>query len=157
MDLYLKQKVFSLRTRFDVYDATEAVVFQVVGEFALGARLHVLNSQGQEVAFIRQRLFSFLPCYEIELPGWPPATLFKRWTIFRQSFDIDDWGWQAEGDFLAHEYSLLNESQTLMTVSKAWLTWGDSYHLNIAANADPLACVCCLLAMDMAMAQSDNN
>jgi uncharacterized protein YxjI len=98
-----------------------------------------------------------LPRYQIEIPGWPPAVLTKHFTLFKSAFSLDAWGWQAEGDFFAHEYTLSDDTHPLMTVSKAWFSWGDSYQLSLADDANPLACVCSLLAMDMAIAQSERN
>lgn len=50
MKLYIKQKVFSLTSRFTVKDENGDDRYFVEGEFfSLRGRLHILNAQGEEI------------------------------------------------------------------------------------------------------------
>ena len=70
MKLYIKQKVFSFKDKFNIYDERGEIKYTAEGEiFTLGKKLHITDTNGQEVIFIRQRLLTFLPKYEISLPG----------------------------------------------------------------------------------------
>ena len=62
MKLYIRQKVFSWRDQFTVKDANGADRYYVEGEiFSWGKKFHVYDLRGDEVAFIQQRLLTFLP------------------------------------------------------------------------------------------------
>ena len=64
MNLYIKQKVFSWKDRFSVFDENQNICFTAESEFfSLGKKLHLYDSMHREAAFIRQKLLSFLPKY----------------------------------------------------------------------------------------------
>lgn len=157
MHVYMKQKVFSFRTRFSIFDGEQQPVYQVTGEFSFGTRLHIADSQGHEVAMIRQKLLTFRPRYELDVYGKPPAMLVQYFSLFKSRFEIEGWGWSAEGNFTGHEFVVADEQGTLMSVSKEWFSWGDSYSLDIADRADPVGCICAMLAIDMAIASASRS
>ena len=48
MKLYIKQRIFSLRDKYHVWDETGTPVFYVEGEvFTLGAKIHIYDMTGQ--------------------------------------------------------------------------------------------------------------
>lgn len=155
MKLYIKQQVFSWKDRFTVGDEAGNIVFEAQGElFSWGRKLHVYNNSMQEVAFIRQKLMSFMPCYYIDIQGQEVCRIVKAFTFFSNNYRIEGIPWSVEGDFLAHEYRLHDGYTTLMQMSKKWFTWGDSYELDIPNPNDALHCLCIALAIDCAMADS---
>ena len=148
MRLYIKQKVFSWRDKFAVKDEAGNDRWFAQGEvFTLGRKLHVCDVNGVEVAFIRQKLFSFLPRYFIEIGG-VECELVKEFTILRQKYTIRNLDWTIDGNFLAHEYAVSGASGDVMRISKAWMTWGDSYELDITDPQNELFCLCLALAID---------
>lgn len=154
MKFYMKQQPFSLRNRFAIRDESERDILAVEGElFTWGAKLHVYDINGGEVAFIRQQVPSLRPRYFIEINGQEIGCVVQRFALIGTSFDIDGLGWAAEGHFGAHEFVVAdNNNQTIMTVQKAWFTWGDSYEMEIADQNNVLAAICVMLAIDMAAA-----
>ena len=106
---------------------------------------------------IRQKLLTFRPRYELEVYGQQPALLVQYFALFKTRFEIEGWGWSAEGNFTGHEFVIADEEGILMSVSKEWFTWGDSYVLDIAERADPVGCVCVMLAIDMVIAAANRS
>jgi uncharacterized protein YxjI len=159
MRLYLKQKVFSWRDRFAVKDEEGSDRFAVEGEiFTWGKKLHVYNASGMEVAFIRQKVWSWLPKYFIEIDGRVVCEVVKEITFFKQKYRLEGLSWQLEGDFWAHEYSLEEKyGKQIMRLSKKWFSWGDSYELDIADSQNELLCLCIALAVDCALSQQSQN
>jgi len=156
MKLYMKQKVFSWRDRFFVKDESGNDRYSVQGEIlSLGKRLHVYDSDGAEVAFISQKLMSWLPRFFVEINGRLACTIVKEFTLFRQSYRVEGLPWHLTGDFWAHEYSLTENGREIMRLSKKWFTWGDSYEMNIADSQNALMCLCIALAVDCALAMQD--
>jgi len=148
MNLYMKQKVFSWRDKFAVKDEAERDRWFAQGEiFTLGRKLHVYDAAGAEVAFIRQKLLSFLPRYYIEIGG-REYEFVKELTLLRPRYTIRNLDWSVEGNFFEHDYAVSDSRGEVMRISKAWFTWGDSYELAIADPQNELLCLCVALAID---------
>jgi uncharacterized protein YxjI len=148
MKLYIKQKVFSWRDSFAVWDEQECERWFAKGEvFSWGRKLHVYDSGGTEQAFIRQKMLSFLPRYFIEIGG-DVYTLVKEFTLLTPRFRLENTDWSMGGDFWAHEYEIFDSSECIMRMSKHWFTWGDSYELDIPREENELLALCTALAVD---------
>ncbi|MCL1820688.1 MAG: LURP-one-related family protein [Oscillospiraceae bacterium] len=153
MKLYVKQKVFSWRDRFFVKDENGSDRYAVEGEIlSLGKKLHVYDMNGTEVAFIRQKVMSWLPRFFVEVNGRVVCTIVKELTLFKQRYRLEGLPWHLDGDFWAHEYSLVENNRQIMRLSKKWFSWGDSYELDIADPQNELMCLCVALAVDCALA-----
>lgn len=156
MRLYIKQKVFSWRDRFAVWDEQEQERWFAQGElFSWGRKLHICDAGGSEAAFIRQKLMSFLPRYFIEIGG-NVYTLAKEFTFFRPRYRLEGSPWTMSGNFLAHEYEVTDGTEYVMRMSKHWFTWGDSYELDIPHPEDELLALCVALAVDCMNADANN-
>ena len=154
MKLYIKQRVFSWRDRFIIKDEGGNDRYSAEGEFfTWGKKLHIYETSGAEVAFIRQKVLSFLPRFFVEIGGREICEIVKEFTFFRQSYRIAGLPWHLSGDIWAHEYSLDDSNgRQIMQMSKKWFTWGDSYELDITDAQNELPCLCVALAVDCAMA-----
>lgn len=138
MRLYMKQKVFSWGDKFKIYDEFENICYLVEGEiFTWGKKLHVYDRAGREVAFIHEKVFSFLPKYYISHDGIDVAEVIKEFTFLTQRYRVNGPGWNVSGDFWAHEYEITDGSQVVASVSKRWFTWGDTYEIDIHDCIDP--------------------
>ena len=148
MKLYIKQQVFSWRDRFAVKDEGETDRWFAQGEiFSWGRKLHIYDAFGQEAAFVRQKLMTFLPRYFIELGGAEYAVK-KEFTLLHPRFSIEGVPWEMSGDAWAHEYELYDSVGPIMRMSKHWFTWGDSYELDIPNPAHELLCLSIALTVD---------
>ena len=158
MKLYMKEKVFSWNDRFTVKDENGWDKYYVEGEFiSLGKKLHLLNIHGEEVAFIEQQLFTFLPKFAVYMRGRRIAEIRKEFTFFIQRYVIDGLGWEVEGDVWAHEYEIRKNGRPIVSISKEWLTWGDSYCLDIRDPADEILALAVVLTIDCVVEASNNH
>lgn len=148
--LYMKQKVFSLRDRFTIKDEAEQDRYYVEGEiFTIGKKLHICDMGGNEVAFVQQKVFSFLPRFFVFVNGVQVAEIVKEFTFLRPRYRIDGPSWRVEGDFWAHDYDILDANgSSVVGVHKVWLSWGDSYELDIARREDEVQALATVLAID---------
>ena len=152
MKLYIRQKVFSWGDRFTVKDAAGRDRYVVQGEvFSLGKKLHVYDANGTEAALIQQKLFSFLPRFFVYIGGRQAAEIVKEFSLLFPRYRVDGPGWSVDGQFLAHEYEIRQGSRTVATISKQWMTWGDSYELDIVNPADEVMALAVVLAIDAVM------
>ncbi len=158
MKYYVKQKVFSWGDKFRIYDENQNDRYYVQGEvFSFGKKLHLYNPGGTELAFIHQKVFSFLPRFFISRNGVDVAQVVKEFTLFRHEYTVEGLGWTVSGDFLAHDYDIKADGRTVAVISKHWFTWGDTYEINIADDADEIMALCVVLVIDAVIAQANNN
>lgn len=158
MKLYMKQKVFSWKDRFKIYDEFENVLYEVEGEFfTMGKKLHIYDASHREAAFIHQKIWSFLPRYFVSHDGVDVAEVVKEFTFIRQEYTVNGPGWQVHGDFMAHEYEITGNDGIVASISKKWFTWGDTYEIDIhngpenGSEADEIMVLCVVLIIDAVM------
>lgn len=156
MKLYIKQKVFSLTSKFTVKDEAGNDRYFVEGEFfSLRGRLHIMDAQGGEIGQIYRRLMTFLPHFILEIDGEEIAEIVKDFSFFRPKYSLENTSLRIEGDFWAHEYSLYDGDRNIMNIHKEWFTWGDSYELDILDPDYELISLGIVLAIDTAMAAAN--
>ena len=157
MKLYIKQKVFSWGDKFTVKDESGRDKYIVEGEiFSWGKKLHVYDMTGEEVAFIKQEIWSLLPRFYVYRGDRQVAEIRKEFTFFFPRYSIDGLGWEIDGSFMAHDYEISKAGRTIVTICKEWMTWGDSYELNIADQNDEILALSVVLAIDCVLAASSS-
>ena len=149
MKLYIKEKVFSWGDKFYVKDALGNDKYVVEGEvFSLGKKLHVYDLMGREVAFIKQELMTFLPCFTVSAGGGEIARVKKEFSFLFPRYTIEGLGWEIEGSFWEHEYQITRDGEPIVTITKEWMTWGDSYELDIRDPLDEIVALAVVLTID---------
>ncbi len=147
--LYLKQKVFSWGDKFNVYNEFGEEIYHVKGEvFTLGKKLHVSDLQEKELAFIHEKLWSFKARYFISRDGIDIAQVVKEITFLKAKYTVEAFGWLIQGNFLDHEYQITCGEQTVAKISHKWLTWGDTYEIDITNGEDVINVLCAVLIID---------
>ena len=154
MRYVMKQKLFCWGDDFTIKTPDGQDVFFVDGEaFSIGDKLSFQDMQGKELAFIRQKLLSWGPTYEIYRGGELCAVVKKHlFTLFRCRFTVDVPGpedLEAEGSFLDMEYTFTRCAQVVATVSKRWVAWADTYGVDIAAGEDDVLILASTVVIDM--------
>ena len=151
MKLALKQKVFSLKEAFTVMNEDGDPIYQVAGKLiSVGHKLTVRDLDGQEAAYIHQKVLSLVPKYFIEVNGQEEVELKGHITLFKPHYTLEaeDGKWEIRGDFMAHEYEMKRGRDVVATVTKKWFSWGDTYLLDVADDADVLPALGVMLAID---------
>ena len=81
----------------------------------------------------------------------------KHISVFKQKLSVDGYNWEIEGNFLAYEYDIYHNGNTIATISKEWFTFGDAYSIDVADGVDPVSVICVVLIIDAIRAQANNN
>ena len=157
MKLYIKEHIFTWGDKFTVKDEYGNDKYFVEGEiFTLGRKLHVYDRHGCEVAFIKQEHFTFLPTFTVYCGGRYIAEIRKEFSFLFPRYTIDGLGWEIEGRFMAHDYEVTQNGRPIVTIRKEWMTWGDSYELDIADTADEIIALAVVLTIDCVVEQQNN-
>ncbi len=152
MRLLINEHVFSWSDRFTVRDEAGNDRYYVEGElFSWGKKLHVYSMIGQEVAYIEQQVFSFRPRFGVFAQGERIGEVVREFTFFRPRYTVEGAGWDVEGDFWTHDYTVSRHGCPVVHISREWFTWGDCYVLDIANSADELQALALVLAIDCAV------
>jgi len=158
MKLYMKEKVFTIVDQFTLWDENEEVRYKVEGEFfSWGKKLHLLTPSGDEVALIHREPLTFLPRFHVYMGGQDVATIRKEFTFFRPVYSIDGLNWDIQGDFFAHDYEVLQNGRVIVSIHKVWLSWGDSYEIEIFDPANEVLALAVVLAIDCVIDQQERN
>lgn len=160
MRYVMNQKVFSIGDKFVIRDEQGNDMYYVQGEiFSFGHKLSFMDISGRELLYIRQEHFTFSPTYQILRNGQPIAEIKKElFTFFHCKYDISSaYGdLQVEGEFLDHEYTFSRNGNIIANVTKEWLTWGDTYGIEIADNEDHAFFLACVVVIDMVCHGDEN-
>ncbi|MDT7605444.1 MAG: hypothetical protein QOF61_3441 [Acidobacteriota bacterium] len=153
MRYVLKQKLFSLGGAYYIKDEEGFDVYLVEGKvFSFGHQLSFSDMSGNELAYIRQRLLSWGPTYEIYHGGELFAVVKKElFTFFRHVFTVDVPGpddLTAEGDFMDLEFTFTRGGRIVATVSRQWFSWVDTYGLDITEGEDDVTILASAIVID---------
>lgn len=158
MRLLIKQRVFSWTDSYDIYDENGNGKYFVKAEFfSFGHQLHVYDAMEREIGKISEKLFTFLPAFEIEIGGVAKGRVQKKLTFLKSKYEIDFNGWQVDGDVFGWEYDVSAGGRTVMHISKELLHWGDTFVIDVMNPADELMGLMLVIAIDAANCSSDGH
>ncbi len=149
MKLIFKQRLFSWFDSYDIYYEDGSRAYTVQGQLAWGHCLKIFNSQGTELGTVKEKVFTWLPQFELYLGDRYAGRITKEFSLLRPRFNIDCNGWSVEGDWLEWDYSIRGrDGREIAAVSKEVLNWTDTYVLDIADPQDALPVLMLVLAID---------
>lgn len=152
MRLLIKQRVFSWRDAYDVYDEQQQRKYIVKSEaFSFGHQIHIYDLANREVGAVKQELLTWLPKFRIEIGGREVGTVEKEFTFFYPKYTINYKGWVCEGDFLAWDYDVTCGGRSVAQIHKELFRWGDTYVIEINNPADEIAALTLCIAIDAAI------
>lgn len=157
MKLYIKQKVFAFNEQFSVKDERGNDIYFVSGSFLkIPKSFTVKDLKGNVVATIDRQLFKLFGQYDIHASG-ESLLVRRRFGLFRQNFDIEGIDWSLQGDFFDHNYSITRGNRIIMRLAKRWISWGDTYELDILDEHDAILALCIAICVDYEIEKSRNN
>ena len=151
----MKQNLFSFGDDFIIRDELGNDVYFVDGKmFCLGNQLSFQDMQKRELAYIKQKLLSWGPTYDIYREGTLVAVVRKHlFTLLRCTFTVDVPGPDdliATGSLMDYEYTFMRGASVVATISKKWFSWTDSYGVEIAEGEDEILILASTVVIDMA-------
>ena len=149
MKLLFKQRLFSWFDSYDIYDEAGNTVYVVKGELSWGHLLRIYDANGNELGYIKEKILTWLPKFEMYIGGNYAGCISKEFSFFRPRFNIDYNGWHIEGDWFEWDYSIVNSMcQSVASVTKELWNWTDTYTITITNPQDALYALMLVLAID---------
>ena len=155
MKLYIKQKVFTIKDKFTVKDEAGNDKYFVEGKLlSLGKKFYIYNMEKEEVAYIEQKLMNLMPKFFVYVKGEKIAEIHKKLSFLKPKYEIVGKNWVTNGDLWAHEYNItdMDSRNQIASMHKEWMTWGDSYMLDIEDEKHEISIMALILAIDAVMA-----
>ena len=105
MKMLFKQRLFSWFDSYDIYDESGNTLYTVKGQLSWGHCLKIFGASGEELGTVKERVFTFLPKFELYIGSSYIGCIKKEFTFFRPSFNIDFNGWHIDGSFPEWDYT----------------------------------------------------
>ena len=158
MNLYMKQKVFSWNDKFSIQNSYGEDKYYVEGKLiSIGKKLRIYDTAGNELAFVNQKVVSLMPKFSVEINGEEVAVIKKKFTLLKPKYIIEGPGWEVEGDFFGHDYTINENGRPVISIHKKWMAWGDTFELSIEDESREVLCVAVVLAIDAVMDNQQNH
>lgn len=149
MKLLFKQRFFSWFDSYDIFDESGDTLYTVRGQLSWGHCMKIYDAHDNEIGMIQEKLFTFMPKFEIYLDNQYMGCISKEFTFFKPAFDIDYNGWHVEGDFWEWDYQILDScGHCVATVTKELFNWTDTYTIDVENPEDALGALMLVLAID---------
>lgn len=160
MKLYMKQKYFSFTDRYKVYDENENPIYHIETEFLSLRNKFTVVKDDQIIFYLKRRLFTFFTHYLdiFDQHDEKIGLITKYFSFFvpKLSIDIKDKNYVIEGQIFAHDFTIYNHGKLVATISKKWLSWGDSYEIDVDDQEDIDLIVVIVMGIDR-MLHSDHS
>ena len=149
MKLLFKQRFFSWFDSYDIYNEQGETVYTVEGQLAWGHLLKIYDAAGNELGTVKQRVFTFLPKFELYEGESYLGCVEREFSPFHPSYSIDFCSWHAEGGFMEWDYTITDaDGADVASVSKELLNWTDTYVIDVAEAKNALYALMFVLAID---------
>lgn len=149
MKLLFRQRLFSWFDSYDIFDEAGNTVYTVKGDLAWGHLLRIYDANGQAIGYIKEKVLSWMPNFEMYLGDRYIGKIRKEFTFFKPRYHIDCNGWQIEGNWTEWDYTILNTAGICVaTVSKEIWKWTDTYTIDISNPQDAICALMLVLAID---------
>ena len=92
----------------------------------------------------------------VSVDGTDVAETVKEWTFLRPKYSMIGPGREVDGNFWEHDYEVTENGQPIVSIRKEWMTWGDTYELDVQNPAHEVMALAVVLAIDCVQAAQQN-
>ena len=156
----IRQKIFSLGGgSFTITDMNDTPFFQVKKQImSLGDKLRIYDMEEQEVCYIEQKVFTFMPQYNIHMNGQQVASIKKQLNLLKNNFTINSaFGtYDVAGSIMAYEFNISQNGINRARISKQYFSFRDTYGVEVADNENHLLILAFAIVVDMILHQNNS-
>ncbi len=156
MKLIFRQRFLSFFESYNIFDEQDNTFFTVKGKFAWKKTLKIYDPAGNELGTVKQRIFSFLPKFDLYQGDTHFGCITKKFSFLKPKFHIDCNGWRIEGNFSERNYRIYSASdEEVAVISKEIWKLTDTYIIDVKNPTDALPALMLVIAIDTEKASRD--
>lgn len=130
--LYMKQKVFSVGEKFTVTDEQGDVRYKVKGSvLKIPKEFRLQSVDGKLVAKMKKKIVVFFPTFYVDMANGETIVIKKQFSFLRPKYSISIGDLQVNGDWWDMSFTVTNGKKQVAKINKKWISWGDSYAIQI--------------------------
>ena len=149
MELYIREKKFTIRDCFTIEDKKGNDKYQVIGEFIEASKkLHIKDMDGNEVAMIKEKIVSFKPKFSLYVGDEKIGEIVKDKALFGDKYHITGLDWKIKGDDDDLDYKIIADGKEIVQFHKTFFSISDTYKLEIDDDVDEIPVLAAILAID---------
>ncbi len=149
MKLLCKQRVLSWLDRYDIYEENNQVVFSVEGQLSWGHCLYVYDANHCHIATLKEKVWAFLPKFEIIIGEQSWGFIEKQITFFKPVFYFPYKDWMIEGNFWEWDYEIKDShGKVIATANKVLFKLTDTYQIEVFNQENAIYALMVMLAID---------
>ena len=129
--LYMKQKMLSIKPKFDIFDKDEKPVYHVEGDIT---RLNFsIQRDGKEVLKLKKKLVAIMPEYTILQENTEVAKIKKKLKLTKPELNgtVNGKELKIAGDIMGFDFDIKVGDDTIGHVDTDRSFWGDCYRIRI--------------------------
>lgn len=133
-NLYMKQKVFKIRDKYDIYDQQQNPIYHIDQDFKLiGNTINVIKYDGSKSFVIDRRLLTLLPKYDVNFHDGKSFSIFQKLTFLKKRIEVvsDYYNLDLQGSFWDLDFEVYNNGIKVGHISKEFLTWADTFSITV--------------------------
>lgn len=132
MKLLFQQRLFSWFDSYDIFGEQGTPLYRVQGRLDWGHRLEIYDARGEYQGMIREKIFRFLPTFEIYQAGEYKGCIRREFTWFRPQFSMDYFGWRVDGNWWEWDYRITDaRGGRIADIHKEIFNWTDTYVIDV--------------------------
>lgn len=158
MRYIIKQKFFSLGDSFAIKNEAGNDIFIVRSQLlSFGKKLRIFDLLENELCYIEQKVFRFMPEYDIYMAGNHVANVKKKFAFLKQDFVISSsfGSYYVAGDLWAREFEIFNNGSLIARISKQFFSFSDTYGVDIDDQENQIANLALAIVIDMVCHDND--
>ena len=160
MKYMIREKFWGWGDDFFIMNDRDEKVFFVDGKaFSWGDKLSFQDLEGNQLAFIKQKLIALMPRYQIFKDGALFAEVQKKFTWFKKKFELNVPGpndYVINGSFWDHEYTFTRGDRVVASVSRSFFSLNHTYGVQIVDGEDDVAILCTCIVIDQVLHDEDD-
>lgn len=136
MKLHIKSKLMSIHDKMQILDEQDKIMYEVESKaLSIKDKTYIKKADGTDIAYIHAKMISLHNTYFAEMTNGKAFELNEElWHLTKDIIHIDEFGWQLEGDFLAHNYEITDRhGDIIATARRKWISLHNIYYLDIMA------------------------
>ena len=150
MKLYIKEKAISVMDKFFVRNEKGDKKYEIKRKFepAIGLKLHILDMDGKELGYIKEKNISLKPKFRIFIDGEHTATITKKLVSMRPKYEVEELGWKIKGNLFERDYKIVSKDGEVMNIHKGLLKLSDTFVLEFSDKKHVVEALAVVVAID---------